>query len=274
VTLAVGSGGSVLRLTRTAEPWPCEPEVACTDGWDDDCDGLVDCADPDCAGDAACEAVEATCTDGRDNDGDGLADCADPDCAGDAACEAVETRCFDGLDNDGDAHADCADPDCLGVEAETCDDGRDNDCDGHVDCDDDACLADAGCVAGGACQGATVIACGEARVADNGGGQYRFDTYPCNPYTEYGPEAAFRLVRPTSGEVTVRLYGMAEDLDLVLLGASPSGACSVDTACLATSATTANERVTFTAEAGVPYYLIVDGYNDAVDTFTLAVECP
>lgn len=29
-------------------------EMACADGRDDDCDGLVDCADPDCGGDPAC----------------------------------------------------------------------------------------------------------------------------------------------------------------------------------------------------------------------------
>ena len=58
----------------------------CDDGIDNDCDGLVDCDDPDCAGDPVCESVAEICNNGLDDDGDGLIDCADPDCADDAAC--------------------------------------------------------------------------------------------------------------------------------------------------------------------------------------------
>jgi hypothetical protein len=57
----------------------------CTNGVDDDHDGLVDCADPDCASALACVPPE-NCTNGIDDDRDGLADCADPDCAAAPAC--------------------------------------------------------------------------------------------------------------------------------------------------------------------------------------------
>ncbi|MGE3164399.1 MAG: hypothetical protein AB7O52_05815 [Planctomycetota bacterium] len=59
----------------------------CTDGVDNDFDGLVDCLDTaDCpAGMAPCLEV---CNDGLDNDTDGLIDCNDGDCAGDVACLA------------------------------------------------------------------------------------------------------------------------------------------------------------------------------------------
>jgi hypothetical protein len=51
----------------------------CSNGDDDDFDGQLDCADPDC--DGACpEESPGACGDGRDNDGDGLADAADPRC--------------------------------------------------------------------------------------------------------------------------------------------------------------------------------------------------
>jgi hypothetical protein len=56
----------------------------CTNGIDDDGDGATDCADSDCADDAAC-AVEI-CGDCQDNDGDGLVDYEDPDC-----CEVTDT---------------------------------------------------------------------------------------------------------------------------------------------------------------------------------------
>ena len=39
------------------------------------------------------------CSDGADNDGDGLFDCDDDDCAADAAC-MPEADCDDGEDND------------------------------------------------------------------------------------------------------------------------------------------------------------------------------
>lgn len=56
---------------------PTPPEL-CTNGEDDDSDGLVDCLDPDCAGRLECRE---DCGDGIDNDGDGLTDFDDTDCA-------------------------------------------------------------------------------------------------------------------------------------------------------------------------------------------------
>jgi hypothetical protein len=57
------------------------PETNCGDGWDNDCDGLQDGADPDCAG-----KVAEQCANLADDDGDQLADCADPDCAAFPSC--------------------------------------------------------------------------------------------------------------------------------------------------------------------------------------------
>jgi uncharacterized repeat protein (TIGR01451 family) len=54
------------------------PPESCTNGVDDDGDGLVDCQDTDCADLPIC-AVEV-CGDCTDNDGDGLVDYEDPDC--------------------------------------------------------------------------------------------------------------------------------------------------------------------------------------------------
>lgn len=79
----------------------------CTDGQDNDCDGLVDCDDSDC--EAAC--FELDCSDGQDGDGDGDIDCDDSDCADDLAC--IETACNDGFDDDGDGDVDCDDSDCA-----------------------------------------------------------------------------------------------------------------------------------------------------------------
>ncbi len=80
-----------------------EPEQ-CTDGVDNDLDGHVDCADPDCDGDAACPGTGGTCT---DSDGDGWCvengDCDDSDPAiNPGARDRGGPRWSDGVDDDCD----------------------------------------------------------------------------------------------------------------------------------------------------------------------------
>jgi hypothetical protein len=129
------------------------PEV-CDDVTDNDCDGLVDCDDPDCAGDPACPSLIEfpDCFDGLDNDFDGLFDCADrTDCddvvgpattCGVGVCASTgELSCRNGTEQDSCVPADPTEP---GTEV-TCDDGLDNDCDGQADIDDPDCQATIDC---------------------------------------------------------------------------------------------------------------------------------
>ena len=142
-----GTGGGDFDLYVTCEPLV---EENCQDTADNDNDGLVDCADPDCWFAANCSVPIELCGDGMDNDGDTLVDCADPDCFGDSHCLNAETLCYDGVDNDGDGATDCADPDCWldqscsGGET-SCTNGLDDDGDGDTDC------WDFDCAVGGAC---------------------------------------------------------------------------------------------------------------------------
>ncbi|MCS6797546.1 MAG: hypothetical protein NZ898_03270 [Myxococcota bacterium] len=96
------------------------PFEACRSGFDEDCDGLFDCDDPDCDDDPACRICrprETVCTDGVDDDCDGLTDCVDPECARAPGCAPPcaprETACSDGRDEDCDMLVDCRDPDCA-----------------------------------------------------------------------------------------------------------------------------------------------------------------
>ncbi|MCA9538637.1 MAG: hypothetical protein KC620_07095, partial [Myxococcales bacterium] len=134
----------------------------CADGVDNDGDGLIDEADPDCA-----ERMP-TCSDGADNDGDGLIDADDSDCTDPPACASLfagdapiaaeactgPAACADGVDNDGDGLIDRADPGCASdadnrevdpfdLESTpgdpSCADGVDNDDDGLIDLEDPGC---------------------------------------------------------------------------------------------------------------------------------------
>lgn len=58
-----------------------DPASTCHDGWDNDCDCLLDCADVDCQ-----NMIPENCGDHVDNDCDGQTDCADSDCAGAPQC--------------------------------------------------------------------------------------------------------------------------------------------------------------------------------------------
>lgn len=87
----------------------------CASGVDDDCDGLRDCTDPDCAADPACADcgrvdVETACDDGLDDDCDGLFDAEDPDCCVPLPGGEV---CMNGVDGDCDGLLVCEDPDCA-----------------------------------------------------------------------------------------------------------------------------------------------------------------
>ena len=130
-------------------PYPPGCTEVCDDGIDNDADGLIDCADPDCWADPTCPEI---CDNGIDDDTDGYVDCRDTRCAGDPSCPAPEV-CDDALDNDLDGLTDCTDPDCAADPAcpEICDNGVDDNADGDVDCGDTRCAGDPACPAPEVC---------------------------------------------------------------------------------------------------------------------------
>jgi len=100
------------------------------EGWDDACTGKGKCSfvmDRERSVTATFEGtplVSGQCSDGKDNDGDGLVDDADPGCRNDntEAPDNTPGDCHDGRDNDGDGLVDSAqDPGCAadGTEADS-----------------------------------------------------------------------------------------------------------------------------------------------------------
>jgi hypothetical protein len=116
----VGGGGSGNAGQGTGGGGGTPPCTArqenCTNGVDDNCNGLVDCADPGCFGNRACVTPgHEICNNGIDDNNDGLVDCADPECAGSIVCRPVMGKeiCNNGIDDNGDGLVDCADPQCT-----------------------------------------------------------------------------------------------------------------------------------------------------------------
>jgi Putative metal-binding motif len=142
-----GTCSTVCGLSQQCKNATCIParETVCDDDLDEDQDGLIDCADPECQNkicDPGCvcqngaphemplagaATTPPVCGDQKDNDGDTLFDCADPDCVSYACatgCRCVvgtdgagtrsETNCVDKADNDEDGRIDCDDADCAG----------------------------------------------------------------------------------------------------------------------------------------------------------------
>jgi hypothetical protein len=121
------------------------PRPECSDGVDNDGDGLIDYPQDtgcDSADDLSERSPLRPCDDGVDNDGDGLVDVwVDPGCSSalDNSEHSPALPCDDGIDNDGDGAIDTADLGCRNPsfvsESPACQDGADNDGDGKVDFD-------------------------------------------------------------------------------------------------------------------------------------------
>lgn len=135
---------------------PPAPQEICGNGFDDDNNGQIDCADDVCRNLPACQTPVEVCNNGLDDDHDGSADCLDTECALDPSCRPIRTEvCDNGMDDDGDGLVDCVDPDCSAAlncshitgGIEICNNNIDDDTDGLTDCADSDCAGFSGCQA-------------------------------------------------------------------------------------------------------------------------------
>ena len=120
------------------------------------------------------------------------------------------------------------------------------------------------------------LGCGGSDDWNNGGAgsTNRVDSYPCSVWEETGPEYTYRFIPNASGEVTVSLSNLSDDLDIFVLDVGPGGECNAANCLAAGTQSGASDAVTFNAVAGHTYYLVVDGYQGAVSNYHIAVTCP
>ncbi len=150
----------------------------------------------------------------------------------------VETQCQDGLDNDLDVLTDCEDPDCYGAVA---------------------CM--------GQCQPVKTVGCGHQEAFANfgWGSTTAIEEYACNQWTYSGPEVAYRFKAPYDTEVNVALSLENASTDLLVV----EGKMCAPSHCIAHGL----DKVSFTALQGTEYNIIVDGYQGALGTYKIQVDC-
>lgn len=111
----------------------------CTDGKDNDCDGVVDLADMNCQTDEICDGLDNDGNDGADED---FANKGMPCSDGDGACEAAGSYVCAANGSGTVCDAQAALPATEGPIGPTCSDGIDNDCDGLADDMDPGCIGE------------------------------------------------------------------------------------------------------------------------------------
>jgi hypothetical protein len=125
----------------------------------------------------------------------------------------------------------------------------------------------------GTCSIPQPITCGQQVSGDTTGRASHHHTYSCEPWTgdESGPEIIYSLDLPTTFApytVTATLSDWTADVDVFIL--SPDGCGAGE--CL-TTGSYGDWEASVTNITGGTYYVAVDGYNGAVASYTLSVEC-
>lgn len=115
------------------------------------------------------------------------------------------------------------------------------------------------------------LSCGQSVSANNGGGSALHAYYGCASWLYSGPEQAWRFATDRAETVTLTLTGLSGDLDVYVMY---SDACDAgDCVSFSDGSSTSDESLSFTAEAGHVYTVVVDGYEGTTSDYTLAASC-
>jgi hypothetical protein len=116
-----------------------------------------------------------------------------------------------------------------------------------------------------ACAGAITIACGATISSTTVGANT--DATTCSSYSS--PGVWYKVTPTQTSTITASLCGSSYDTYISIYNGSCGGACvtSNDDFCGLQS------QVTFSATAGVTYYILVNGFSTSSGSFTLSVNC-
>ena len=246
-----GCGGT---CGECPEDYTCDQNFFCVhDICVPECGGK-ECGQDGCGGTCGqCPSAQYECL-------DGLCTCSPScglkECGGDG-CDGSCGECFGGLD--------CVNGQCVCEPA----------CAGK-DCGDDGCGGTCGeclgaqeCTPGGTCEGPEclvegTLSCGDVLEGSNKGLANNYNGYNCG-FDASGPEAIYSFDVDESNFVTLTIeHAGSTQIHLYVT----YGNC-VPEECVAND----SSEAFFTAEAGVDYLVIADGYQGLSGDFTLTVDC-
>jgi len=153
-----------------------------------------------------------------------------------------EFDCSNGIDDEGDGATDCDDPDCIGV----------------IDC---------------SCPIEDVLDCDVPVTDTTEGARNTVEFWYCSYSQTDGPDRTYSFVSEEAGPVTLELTGLSADLDLIVAD-EVEGGCDSNSCLASVNSETDDESLTFEAEAGVEYTVVVDGFLGAASDYTLRATCP
>ncbi len=123
------------------------------------------------------------------------------------------------------------------------------------------------------CEPVERLTCG-ARIDarnDDPGHTDRHQMYGCTTAVYTGPELAYTVVTDRDEPIALRLSGLSDDLDVMVL---ESTAClGGDCVLRAHADQTDDEAIAWDATSAVEYTIVVDGWQGAVSDFHLEIDC-
>jgi Putative metal-binding motif len=245
-----GGGGNKGGTGGGGKICPTGNHEICGNKIDDDCNGLIDCADPACFGDPSCSTPgQEICNNGIDDNGNGLIDCADPECFNSLSCKTTPGMeiCNNGIDDNGNGLVDCADPMCTTFPGCL-----------TVDCSVDT---DFGTLAA---HGASVT-----RMVDTTGAANGYAT--CAPTGGLGRVGRFELDATADVRLTfTQAAGAAHVVELFRAGANET--CDRNPLTCVSAGDAAMTAQTFSALPAGVYWLIVESYPQLEGSTTVTLS--